>query len=229
MANVLITGTNRGIGLEFVEQFLARGDSIFASCREPDAKGKLQELAANNGSLKLLKLDVSDESSLQAFPDQLAGVAIDIFVNNAGIYGSREGFGKLDESVWAEVFQVNSSAPVILTQLIMDNLKKGSLKKLVYLTSKMGSIADNQGGGSYIYRSSKAALNAAIKSLAIDLKDEGFSVGLLHPGWVRTDMGGPNGLIDTNTSVTGLIKVIDNLDSANSGSFFNYDGAIIPW
>lgn len=229
MANVLVTGTNRGIGLEFVEQFLARGDSVFATCRNPSAEGKLKDLAAKNPELKLLTLDVSDQVSLQSFPAQLAGAAIDIFVNNAGIYGSREGFGKLEEEVWADVFQVNSSAPVILTQLLMDNLRKGSLKKLVYLTSKMGSIEDNQGGGSYIYRSSKAALNAAIKSLAIDLESEGFCVGLLHPGWVRTDMGGPNGLIDTNTSVTGLMEVIDNLKTTNSGSFFNYDGAIIPW
>jgi NAD(P)-dependent dehydrogenase (short-subunit alcohol dehydrogenase family) len=111
----------------------------------------------------------------------------------------------------------------------MENFAKGGDKKLVYLTSKMGSIGDNQGGGSHIYRSSKAALNAAVKSLAIDLSDKGFSVALLHPGWVRTDMGGPNGLIDTKTSVTGLMEVIAGLDPASSGRFLNYDGSVIPW
>lgn len=229
MANVLITGTNRGIGLEFVEQFLARGDQVFACCRQPDQSEQLQALAEENELLQLLELDVSSQSSMAALPAKLTGVGIDVFVNNAGVYGPREGFGSLQEEPWADVFQVNSSAPLILTQLLMENLSKGEGKKLVYLTSKMGSIADNQGGGSYIYRSSKAALNAAVKSLSIDLAGQGFSVGLLHPGWVRTDMGGPNGLIDTETSVTGLMQVIDRLNSGNSGSFFNYDGTIIPW
>ena len=118
---------------------------------------------------------------------------------------------------------------MLITQFLIDNLRKGKDKKLVYLTSKMGSIDDNKGGGSYIYRSSKTALNAAAKSLAIDLADEGFVAAVLHPGWVLTDMGGPNALIDTKTSVTGLMKIIDGLDEENSGSFFNYDGDVIPW
>lgn len=229
MATVLITGTNRGIGLEFVERYLARGDKVIASCRNPAAEGALQTLAKNNAQLQLVQLDVSSQKSMEALSEQLAGVAIDVFVNNAGIYGPREGFGTLQAEPWAEVFQVNSAAPIILTQLLMENLSRGKLKKLVYLTSKMGSIADNQGGGSYIYRSSKAALNAAVKSLSIDLNDKGFAIALLHPGWVRTDMGGPNGLIDTKTSVAGLMNVIDGLELANSGSFFSYDGSVIPW
>jgi NAD(P)-dependent dehydrogenase (short-subunit alcohol dehydrogenase family) len=229
MASVLITGTNRGIGLEFVEQFLAQGDKVIASCRNPAAQGALQTLAQNSSSLQLVQLDVSSQASMEALPNQLAGTAIDVFVNNAGIYGPREGFGELEAEPWNEVFQVNSVAPIILTQLLMENFVKGRAKKLVYLTSKMGSIGDNQGGGSYVYRSSKAALNAAVKSLSIDLKDKGFSIALLHPGWVRTDMGGPNGLIDVKTSVTGLMEVIAGLDKSSSGSFLNYDGSAIPW
>ena len=229
MTNVLITGTNRGIGLEFVEQFLARGDSVFATCRNLSADGPLQDLAAQHQDLELLQLDVGQSESMAALPAKLAGVAIDVFVNNAGVYGAGQSLGELDGEVWADVFHVNAIAPLLLTQLLMDNLSKGRSKKLVYLTSKMGSIGDNQGGGSYIYRSSKAALNAAVRSLAIDLKEQGFVVGLLHPGWVRTDMGGPNGLIDTSTSVSGLMGVIDKLNPANTGGFFNYDGAIIPW
>ena len=229
MATVLITGTNRGIGLEFVEQYLAQGDKVIASCRNPAGEGALQTLAENNTQLQLVQLDVSSQASMEGLPGQLAGAPIDIFVNNAGIYGRREGFGELEAEPWAEVFHVNSVAPVILTQLLMENFNKGSLKKLIYLTSKMGSVGDNQGGGSYVYRSSKAALNAAVKSLSIDLKDKSFSVALVHPGWVRTDMGGPNGLIDTKTSVTGLMGVIEALDLQSSGSFFSYDGSLIPW
>lgn len=229
MKTVLITGANRGIGLEFTKQYLALGDSVIATCRDSTNAGELSELLDNSSNLKLIELDVSDSQSISGFSKRLEGAAIDLFINNAGVYGPREGFGHLEESAWAEVFAVNSSAPLILTQAIIENLRAGKLKKMVYLTSKMGSIADNQGGGSYIYRSSKAALNAGVRSLSIDLSQEGFLVALLHPGWVRTDMGGPNGLIDTKTSVAGLMKVIDGLDGPNSGSFFNYDGSIIPW
>ena len=229
MTTVLVTGANRGLGLEFTKQYLARGETVIATCRDPSAARELATLAAQQSQLTVLTLDVGDEASLAGFAKQLGQTPIDIFINNAGVYGPRSGFGDLNESEWAQVFRVNSSAPIVLTQIVIGNLRDGSLKKMAFLTSKMGSIGDNQGGGSYIYRSSKAALNAAVKSLAIDLADEGFLVGLLHPGWVRTDMGGPNGLIDAQTSVTGLVQVIDELGPVNTGSFFNYDGNIIPW
>ena len=118
---------------------------------------------------------------------------------------------------------------MILTQLLIENLHDGFEKKLIYISSKMGSIDDNKGGGSYVYRSSKAALNAVAKCIAVDLGNSGYSVAVLHPGWVKTEMGGPNALIDTGTSVSNMINVIDNLNTQNSGSFFNYDGVIIPW
>ncbi len=230
MANVLITGANRGIGLEFVEQFLARGDKVFACCRHIDSADELKQLHIGHADLGLLELDVSNTQSLANFPAQLQGQAIDIFINNAGVYGPRNTeFGNVDGRAWASVFQVNSIAPLLLTQLLLDNLRKGKEKKLVYITSKMGSIEDNEGGGSYIYRSSKTALNSIVKSIAIDLADEGFSAAVLHPGWVLTDMGGPNALIDTSTSVAGMISVIDGLDKQQSGSFFNYDGKLVPW
>lgn len=229
MATVLITGTNRGIGLEFVKQFLTRGDTVLAACRNPDNADALQALAAGNAELELFSLDVGKQQSMEDFVNGLAGRPIDIFVNNAGVYGPRTEFGGIEGEDWAAVLQINSIAPLILTQLLIDNLRAGADKKLVYLSSKMGSIDDNKGGGSYIYRSSKAALNAVVKSLAIDLGSAGFCAAVLHPGWVRTDMGGPNGLIDTDESVAGMMQVIDKLDGGNSGSFFNYDGSIIPW
>ena len=117
----------------------------------------------------------------------------------------------------------------MLTQLLIENFRSGSERKLVYVTSKMGSIDDNTGGGSYIYRSSKTALNQVVKSLANDLAEEGFTAVVIHPGWVQTDMGGPNALIDTATSVSGMIGVIDGLKTGDSGQFYNYNGTLIPW
>lgn len=230
MSTYLVTGTNRGIGLEFVKQLLARGESVLATCRDLDKAEQLQQLKAGSDNLSLFELDVADAESRANFPKRLEGQGVDVFINNAGIYGPRAAsFGKVEEQAWAEVMLVNSIAPILLTQLLMENFRKGRGKKLVYVSSKMGSIADNQGGGQYIYRSSKTALNAAVKSLAIDLADAGFAATVVHPGWVQTDMGGPNALIDTETSVSGMLKVIDGLNQQNAGSFFNYDGQTIPW
>ena len=230
MATVLITGTNRGIGLEFVKQFLAREDTVLATCRDMGSATELRQLKNDTRKLHIFELDVSSQKSMEDLTLQLAGHAIDIFINNAGVYGPRDStFGKVSANEWAKVLQVNAKAPMILTQLLIDNLRDGSDKKLLYITSKMGSIDDNKGGGSYVYRSSKAALNAVVKSISVDLRDSGFSVAVLHPGWVQTDMGGPNALIDVITSVSKMIDVIDNLNFHNSGSFFNYDGGIIPW
>ena len=230
MATVLITGTNRGIGLEFVKQFLAREDTVLATCRDMGSATVLRQLNNDTRKLHIFELDGSSQKSMEDLTLQLAGHAIDIFINNAGVYGPRDStFGKVSANEWAKVLQVNAKAPMILTQLLIDNLRDGSDKKLLYITSKMGSIDDNKGGGSYVYRSSKAALNAVVKSISVDLRDSGFSVAVLHPGWVQTDMGGPNALIDVTTSVSKMIDVIDNLNFHNSGSFFNYDGGIIPW
>tara|TARA_B110000858_G_scaffold77483_1_gene89762 strand:+ start:137 stop:829 length:693 start_codon:yes stop_codon:yes gene_type:complete len=230
MATILITGTNRGIGLEFTRQCLLRGDRVIATCREIETADALQELARSHDELEIHQLDVSSLESMQEFVQQLADRPIDVFINNAGVYGPpSSNFGEVDAQVWASVLQVNSIAPLMLSQLLMPNLRQGKDKKMLYLTSKMGSIDDNGGGGCYIYRSSKTALNSVVKSLAIDLAAEGFSAAVLHPGWVLTDMGGPNALIDTETSVAGMLKVIDSLDLQSSGSFFNYDGSIIPW
>ena len=230
MATVLITGTNRGIGLEFVKQFLTREDTVLATCRDMGSATELRQLKNDTRKLHIFELDVSSQKSMEDLTLQLAGHAIDIFINNAGVYGPRDStFGKVSANEWAKVLQVNAKAPMILTQLLIDNLRDGSDKKLLYITSKMGSIDDNKGGGSYVYRSSKAALNAVVKSISVDLRDSGFSVAVLHPGWVQTDMGGLNALIDVTTSVSKMIDVIDNLNFHNSGSFFNYDGGIIPW
>ena len=230
MATVLITGTNRGLGLEFVKHFLQQGDKVIASFRASSHAPELQALVDSNSSLSLMNLDVSDEQSMASFASALGDTAIDVFINNAGVYGPRDAnFGKVGSADWESVMKVNAIAPMMLTQQIIGNLRLGNARKLVYVTSKMGSIEDNQGGGSYIYRSSKTALNSVVRSLSVDLREEGFSVAVLHPGWVRTDMGGPNGLIDVTTSVSGMMSVIEGLSPTCSGQFFNYDGSIIPW
>ena len=230
MSTYLVTGSNRGIGLTFVKTLLARGDSVVATCRDLARAGDLTALQNDYPALEIQELDVAEDASLQAFPDRLGDRAIDVFICNAGVYGPRGAdFGNVPAADWEQVLRVNAVAPVLLTQRIIDKLRQGRDRKLVYITSKMGSIDDNAGGGQYIYRSSKAALNAAVKSLSIDLAEEGFHVLLLHPGWVKTDMGGPSALIDTATSVDGMLRLIDQLGPAQNGQFLAYDGKQIPW
>jgi len=226
-----ITGCNRGLGLEFVRQLLARGQRVIATCRDIATATDLTALTLkHSGQLSLVEMDVSDEASMREAVALLNDEAIDVFINNAGVYGPRDAnFGNVDGPAMAEVLYTNAVAPVLLTQLLIDNVRKGSGKKLVYVSSKMGSIADNGRGGSYIYRSSKTALNSVVKSLALDLAPEGIATATLHPGWVRTDMGGPNGLIDAPESVSGMLNVIDGLSVANTGQFFSYDGSSIAW
>ena len=226
-----ITGCNRGLGLEFVRQLLARGQRVIATCRDIATATDLTALTLkHSGQLSLVEMDVSDEASMREAVALLNDEAIDVFINNAGMYGPRDAnFGNVDGPAMVEVLYTNAVAPVLLTQLLIDNVRKGSGKKLVYVSSKMGSIADNGRGGSYIYRSSKTALNSVVKSLALDLAPEGIATATLHPGWVRTDMGGPNGLIDAPESVSGMLNVIDGLSVANTGQFFSYDGSTIAW
>jgi NAD(P)-dependent dehydrogenase (short-subunit alcohol dehydrogenase family) len=231
MKTILITGANRGLGLEFVRQFLARGDKVVACCRTPNKAAELQAL--NNDGLDILPLDISNEESIRSLPGSLSGVLterkIAIFINNAGVYGQTQTLDEADTEEWLQVFRVNTIAPFLLTRALLPLMDKQLPGKLLYLSSKMGSIADNGGGSTYIYRTTKTALNQVVKSLSIDLAGQGLLTAALHPGWVRTDMGGPNGLIDANESVAGLMQVIDDLDATTSGHFFNFDGAEIPW
>ena len=230
MATILVTGANRGLGIEFVEQYLNEGDDVIATYRNENSSMDLIEMGNERSNLKLLQLDVSSNKSLNSFAENLGDSPIDIFINNAGVYGPRNSsFGNVDEENWIPAIKINAIAPILLTQLIIKNIRSGAEKKLIYITSKMGSIDDNKGGGAYVYRSSKTALNAVVKSLSVDLENEGIVVALIHPGWVKTDMGGPNALIDKETSVRGMTEVISNLDISSTGNFYNYDGSIIPW
>ena len=227
-SQVLITGTNRGIGLEFVKQYAQDGWRVLACCREPEHATDLQVLAKAYPHILILRLDVADFAQIDALALQLKEEKIDVLINNAGIYPDSR-MGDADTDDWLDAFKVNSMAPLKMAEAFTSHIAKSQLKKIATMSSKMGSIDDNTGGGSYIYRSSKVAANMVMKSLSIDLKPFGIAVVTLHPGWVLTEMGGPNALIDTKTSVTGLRKVIENLNLSTTGQFIAYDGKDIKW
>ncbi len=231
MATVLITGANRGLGLEFCRQYAAAGDRVIACCRQPQQAEALQQLADHYPQLSIHTLDVTDFSQIDTLADTLKDASLDILISNAGVYGDsqRYAFGQLDYTQWRHTLEVNTLAPVKLAETFLPHLKRAVQPRLVVITSKMGSIGDNSSGGCLLYRSSKAALNAAMKSLAIDLAPENISVLIQHPGWVRTDMGGPNGLINTEQSIAGMRQRIAELNLENSGSFVDYKGEGIPW
>ncbi len=225
---VLITGANRGLGLEFTKQYLADGWNVLACCRHPQSAMQLQTLARDNPNLKIASLDVADFAQIDALALQLKDMPIDLLINNAGVYPASS-FGDVDYDDWLEGFKINSMAPLKMTEAFVQQITRSQLKKIATITSKMGSIDDNTSGASYSYRSSKCAVNMVMKSLSIDLKPYGISTITLHPGWVQTDMGGPNGLINVQTSVTGLRKQIADLNLGNTGKFVAYDGKAINW
>jgi len=228
MPTVLITGTNRGIGLAFTKQYAEAGWRVLACCRAPESASALNALAAKHNNIEVFTLDVANFSQIDALAQQLKNVAIDVLINNAGVYPSGDLSDK-DVETWLDGFKVNSIAPLKMAKAFTPHIAKSQLKKVATLSSKMGSIDDNTSGGSYMYRSTKTAINMVMKSLSVDLAPAGIAVVTLHPGWVETDMGGPNALINTETSVAGLRKVIDNLSLSNTGRFIAYDGKQIAW
>jgi len=232
MRTALITGTNRGIGLEFARQYAMDGWRVFACCRNPATADALNRLAMQYPDrVSIHPLDVANHQQIEQLSQALSSQTIDLLINNAGVYPPDHGdaFGKTDYAAWAYAFEVNTMAPLKMAEAFIQQISKSHLKTIITITSKMGSIADNRGGGSYIYRSSKSAVNIVIKSLSIDLKPSQITAVLLHPGWVRTDMGGPNGLISTEQSVTGMRRVISQLRFEDSGKFYAFDGQIVPW
>jgi NAD(P)-dependent dehydrogenase (short-subunit alcohol dehydrogenase family) len=226
----LITGANRGLGLEFVKQYLADGWRVFAACRTPAEASELSALAeGSEGRVSVHRLDVSDLDQVGALGDELGGETLDVLVNNAGTFGDRGGFGQINYPVWETTFRANTLGPVRLAEVLIGALERGDQKVIANITSKMGSIDDNGSGGEYVYRTTKAALNMATKSLAIDLGRRGVKAVVIHPGWVRTDMGGPAAPLGAAESVAGMRAVVAGLKPADSGRFLNYDGSEIPW
>lgn len=231
MPTVLVTGANRGLGLEFCRQYLTQGWDVIACCRDPGKAGELSRLKDEFSGLRIEALEMTDFAQIDELAKKLLTVDIDVLINNAGVYDERQGygFGRLDYSLWRHSLLVNTLAPMKMAEAFFPHIKRGNKRLIANITSLMGSIADNGSGGSYYYRSSKSALNSAMVSLAIDLKNQGVGVLILHPGWVRTDMGGPGGLIDSAESVSGMIKQIEGFTMAQTGAFLKYDGKILPW
>lgn len=217
---VLITGANRGIGLEFARSYSEAGYEVLALCRK--SSKELQSL-----SVEVIEgIDVSNDSDLLTMKNIVGPRVIDLLINNAGIM-RRTSIENFEFKDIEKQFIVNSLAPLKVVNSLLSNFKSDS--KIAFITSRMGSITDNSSGGSYGYRMSKAALNAAGKSLAYDLNPKGISVAILHPGWVKTDMTSHSGLITTKESVHGLVKIIDELNLQNSGTFWHTNGEILNW
>ena len=228
MKTVFITGANRGLGLEFVKEYSENDYQVIATCRDPKSSRELNNLAESSSLIYLHQLDVSITKNIRDLANHLQDMSIDILINNAGIYRSGI-FNSVNKDSWIESFITNTIGPYEVIEHFLPNVLRGHEKKVISITSKMGSIDDNTSGGSYIYRSSKTALNSMMKSLTHDLKSHNISTMTLHPGWVRTDMGGPGGWIDVKESVSGMIEQIENLSLQNTGQYIDYAGKVIKW
>ncbi|MGQ9427494.1 SDR family oxidoreductase [Gilvimarinus sp. F26214L] len=220
MSTVLITGANRGIGLALARLYRERGDTVYGVCRTPS-----DELQAC-GAEVIAQVDVTTEDGVNRLREKLGTVKLDLLINNAGILRT-ESLGGIDRDTVRSQFETNALAPLMLTEALADHLGEGA--KVAMITSRMGSVEDNTSGGYYGYRMSKAALNAASKSLAIDLKGRGIAVAILHPGMVSTDMIGGHGDISPEDAAQRLAARIDQLTLQNSGTFWHANGDLLPW
>lgn len=232
MKTILITGANRGIGLELTKQYAVDGWRVLACCRDPHQSDALNKLAVQHPELiKVYALDVANHAQIERLAQTLVKESVDILINNAGIYPKSDssGFGHTDYADWMTALSINTMAPLKMAETFFKQIMLGQQKLIVTITSQMGSIEDNGSGGNYLYRSSKAAANMVMKSLAVDLKNKGITAVAFNPGWVKTDMGGPNAMISVEQSVTGMRQVISKLTLADSGKFIGYEGNVIPW
>jgi NAD(P)-dependent dehydrogenase (short-subunit alcohol dehydrogenase family) len=239
MPTILITGANRGLGLEFARQYAADGWQVHACTRHPEAAPELAALAAASGNrFAVHALDVADHAAIDALANRTAGAPIDVLLNNAGTMGRHsfaekgmtiQRFGESDYADWVEIMRINLFAPMKMAEAFVEHVAASAQKKIVTLTSIVGSIGQNTFGGLYAYRSSKAAANCVMRAMAMDLKKRGIVAVPMHPGWVRTDIGGPRAELDVVQSVSGVRRVIAGLTAESSGRFFQWDGREVPW
>jgi NAD(P)-dependent dehydrogenase (short-subunit alcohol dehydrogenase family) len=229
MVNVLITGANRGIGLELTRLYAEAGDTVFAFCRSPETAGKLSDLAKrSSGRVTIHAMDVGDESSIKAAAAAVGDKPIDILINNAGIKGGTDqSLENSDTGDWIESFKVMTIGPFVVVRTFLKNLKAAKSPRVMTVTSQIGAMAWPT-GGFYSYAAAKAGVNRVTRALAVDLKDQ-VIVNVIHPGWVKTDMGGPGADITVEESASGIRKVIASVTGADSGKFYKWDGEIHAW
>jgi NAD(P)-dependent dehydrogenase (short-subunit alcohol dehydrogenase family) len=225
----LITGANRGIGLGLARQLLSRGDTVDAAVRTPESAGQLRALAPAT-RLRIFACDVGDQKSVDALARALADTALDAVINNAGVWGGdHQTLRDLDPREAMRTYEINALGPLRVIRAVLPNLRKGTGKKILNVTSGMGSIDDNTSGGWYGYRMAKAALNMATRSLAADLKPDKIACAVINPGWVQTDMGGASAPTTVDDSVRGILAQLDKLSMDTTGSFLHWKGGTYPW
>ena len=231
METVLITGANRGIGLELASRYAAAGNRVLACCREPAQAAKLQVLAKSRKGLTIHGVHVADGKSIAALAAEIRTAPIDILINNAGMpgpAGDKQSLAHMDFDGWAETFAVNTMAPLRMVQTFRRNLKAGKNPRAITITSQMGALALNM-PVMFAYCSSKAAVNKVMRMASVELASDGIAVGLIHPGWVRTDMGGSGADISVEDSAAGIMSVIAKLSLAETGSFKKWNGEEHAW
>lgn len=224
MTTTLITGANRGIGLELTRQYAALGHDVIACCRNPEAATDLKAI----DGIDIHPLDVTDDASVKALASVLEGRPIDVLINNAGIMSESQSLDRMDYEGWSSSFEVNAISPFRVSTVLLPNIRAGNNPCIINITSLMGSLAGTS-TGAYAYRSSKAAANKVSQVLAQELKGDRITVCPMHPGWVQTDMGGSAAPVTAEESAAGLIRVIAGLTLEESGRFFQYDGEELPW
>jgi NAD(P)-dependent dehydrogenase (short-subunit alcohol dehydrogenase family) len=232
MATALVTGSNRGLGLAWVRQCAARGWRVLATCRDPQSATDLQALASHHPGVTLHRLDVRASDQIAELASTVQGDALDLLVNNAGVYFEHRGqdpIGGIDYALWQETFRVNTLGPMRVTETKLPQLARGERPLVVAISSDMGSIAGIDTPRNYAYRSSKAALNAAMHGLALELAPRGIGVLLIHPGWVRTRMGGDGAGTTPEESVGRMLALVDRFEPTMSGAFLRHDGTRLPW
>ncbi|XP_066594546.1 C-signal [Prorops nasuta] len=246
MRSILVTGSNRGLGLGLIRHLTKRPGTakIFATCRNAAKAEELQEIAEKSGKVHIIEIDLLDSKNYKIIVDkverEVGDKGLNVLFNNAGVSSKFTRLGIVKESQIIEAFQINTVAPILLTKALLPLLKKAakysqlnglSIEKaaVINMTSVLGSITENETGGFYPYRCSKAALNAATKSMSLDLKPDHILVTCIHPGWVKTDLGGSNAPMDVNSSVTAILNTLESLSEKHNGCFLQYDGQFLPW
>jgi NAD(P)-dependent dehydrogenase (short-subunit alcohol dehydrogenase family) len=224
MPTWVVTGANRGIGLALAREITGRGHSVVGTARRPERAGELRGTGA-----RVEQLDVTDESSVADFARRLGGAAVDFLVHNAGVGSAGPAADRLDPAEVLRTLDVNAVGPVRVTQAILDNVRAGSRRTIVGMSSGLGSLSRNDSGGWVAYRISKAALNMYVRTLAVELAREGFTCMLLDPGWVRTDMGGPNGPTSPEDAARMVVNRIERLTPSDTGRFLDRRGRDVPW